>query len=144
MLHGRVNRAHARTISLNNIRNATRGSFTEVVWVLPCQSSTRFNGSEVFPAVTKDISSQGLSIFHTAPLVEKCVLIGLHDETGRRFLACSPKHCTSLGYGFYQIGLMAEEVAAVSDAEYKRMCDAMSKYEGVCDLPQPGTELARC
>jgi hypothetical protein len=129
VLHGRVNRAHAQAVSVASLRGATRGSFTEVVWVVPCDSPATANFSNVFPTVTKDLSTSGISILHTAPIAERCLIIGLKDSQDRRFLACSRKHCTALGCGFYLIGMLADEVLTLRPGDIDTMAQAVAKRE---------------
>jgi hypothetical protein len=129
VLHGRVNRAHARTISVDNSRAATRGSLAEVVWVVPWASVAKADYIRVFPAVCRDLSTEGIGFVHNAPLIERCVLIGLRDSTAPRFIACTLKHCTPLGYGFYHIGLFADEVINPSDDDIEAICATLEKYD---------------
>ncbi len=129
VLHGRLNRAHARTLSAANARSATRGTFTEVIWVVPVQSSKDADFSRVFPAVSHDLSTSGIGFIHNAPVPEQCVIVGLRDETSPRFLACTSKHCTPLGYGFYHIGLFADEVIQPGTADIEAMCAALERYD---------------
>jgi hypothetical protein len=129
VLHGRVNRAHARSISLENVRSATRGTFTEVVWVVPCTSPANADFTRVFPAVSRDLCTEGIGIIHNAPITAPCVIIGLRDNTDPRFLACTRKHCTPLGYGFYHIGLFADEVIQPDDDDIDAICTALERYD---------------
>jgi hypothetical protein len=129
VLHGRVNRAHARSISFCNARAATRGTLTEVVWVVPCSSPADADYSRVFPAVSRDLCTEGIGIVHNAPITEPCVIIGLRDEANPRFIACTAKHCTPLGYGFYHIGLFADEVIRPAPEEIDAICIALERYD---------------
>jgi hypothetical protein len=129
ILHGRVNRAHARSIAVENFRGATRGIYTEVIWVIPCRSASRVDYSSVIPAVSKDLSSQGISFVHNRPITEPRAIVGLKDETGPRFLLCTMKHCTDLGYGFYHIGLIADEVHAVDQDDCDLMQRVLEEFE---------------
>ena len=128
VLLGRVNRA-ARSISIANARLATRGTFTEVVWVIPCPSPKTPIIRGVFPAVSRDLCTEGIGIVHGAPITEECVIIGLRDETAPRFVACTLKHCTPLGYGFYHVGLFAEAIVAPSPADINAMCAVLERYD---------------
>jgi hypothetical protein len=130
VLHGRVNRAHARSISFENLRQATRGTLTEVVWVVPCTSPEEADYSRVFPAVSRDLCTEGVGIVHDAPIAEPWVIIGLRDETNPRFIACTPKHCTPLGYGFYHIGLFAEAVVLPGPENIEALCAALERFDG--------------
>jgi len=129
VLHGRVNRAHARSISVANARSATRGTLTEVVWVVPCSSPANADYTRVFPAVSRDLCTEGIGIVHNAPITAPCVIIGLRDNTDPRFLACTPKHCTPLGYGFYHIGLFADEVIHPDAEDIEAICTALERYD---------------
>jgi hypothetical protein len=129
VLHGRVNRAHAKTISVADLRSATRGTYTEVVWVIPAFSPTDADYSRVIPAVSHDLSTEGIGIILNAPIASPCVIIGLRDEGSPRFIACKPKHCTPLGYGFYHLGLRAEEVIQPNAEDIEAMCTALERYD---------------
>jgi hypothetical protein len=134
VLHGRVNRAHARTLSVANARAATRGTFTEVIWVVPAQSTEDADFSRVFPAVSHDLSTSGIGFIHNAPVNEPHVIVGLRDETCPRFLACTSKHCTDLGYGFYHIGLLADEVIEPGTNDIEAMCAALERYDSPAEI----------
>jgi hypothetical protein len=139
VLHGRVNRAHARSISLANGRSATRGAFTEVVWVVPAYSADDADYSRVFPAVSHDLCTEGIGFVHNAALAEPWFIVGLRDESAPRFIACSLKHCTPLGYGFYLVGLFAEEVVQPRPQDIEAMCATLERYDVPADARQPVT-----
>jgi hypothetical protein len=129
VLHGRVNRAHARTLSVANARSATRGTFTEVIWVVPTETAEDADFSRVFPVVSHDLSTEGIGFIHNATVAEPCVIVGLRDESSPRFIACTRKHCTPLGYGFYHIGLFADEVIQPGTEDIEAMCAALERYD---------------
>jgi len=128
VLHGRVNRAHARTIAIQNIRGATRQVLDEIVWVIPCESPDKADFSQLFPAICRDLCTQGIGIFLTAPVDEPRVIIGLRDESDARFLACTVKHCSSLGYGFYHVGLFPDEVMTPGHEQLEAMGQAFDRF----------------
>jgi len=142
VLHGRVNRAHARTLSVANVRCATRGTYTEVIWVVPASSPEDADYTRVFPAVSHDLSTQGVGFIHSAPIPEPCVIVGLRDETAPRFIACTRKHCTSLGYGYYHIGLLADEVVRPTAYDIEAMCATLERYDSPAES-QERAVLAR-
>ncbi|HID24188.1 MAG TPA: hypothetical protein EYP14_17550 [Planctomycetaceae bacterium] len=93
------------------LRKAPRGSFCEVVWVIPYDSVRSTPRVEhAFPVVTKDICSEGLSLIHTTPINEERIVVGLEGTVQMHFLLCHREHSTPLGYGYYQIGVHPEEV----------------------------------
>jgi hypothetical protein len=128
LLHGRVNRAHARSIAVQNIRGATRQIFNEVVWALPCESADQADFSQLFPAICRDLCTQGIGVFVNTPIVEPCMIIGLRDESEARFLLCTVKHCSPMGYGFYHIGLFPDEVVNLDREQVEAMRQALEKY----------------
>ncbi|HXY33518.1 MAG TPA: hypothetical protein VEI07_04775 [Planctomycetaceae bacterium] len=141
VLHGRVNRAHARTIALQNIRGATRQVFGEIVWALPCESPDKADFSQLFPAICRDLCTQGIGVFLTAPVVESHMIIGLQEESDARFLACTVKHCSPLGYGFYHAGLFPDEVITLRREQMEAVSRAFAKYsenEACCPMEPAG------
>ena len=137
VLHGRVNRAHARTIAVQNIRGATRQIFNEVIWALPCESPEKADFSQLFPAICRDLCTQGIGVFLTAPIVEPHMIIGLRDESEPRFLACSVKHCASMGYGFYHVGLFPDEVMTLRREQVEAMCQALENIRSTKPAVRP-------
>ncbi|HET6325378.1 MAG TPA: hypothetical protein VFG04_11935 [Planctomycetaceae bacterium] len=136
VLHGRVNRAHARSIACQNIRGATRQIFNEIVWALPCESIAKADFSQLFPAICRDLCTQGIGIFLNVPVHEPRMIIGLCDESEPRFLACTVKHCSPLGYGFYHAGLFPDEVMNLHREQIAAMGEALAKYaehEAACE-----------
>jgi hypothetical protein len=142
VLHGRVNRAHARTLSVANARSATRGTYTEVIWVVPASSIEEADYTRVFPAVSHDLSTSGIGFIHSAPIPEPWVIVGLRDETAPRFIACTKKHCTSLGYGYYHIGLLADQVIQPIADDIEAMCATLERYDSPAES-QDRVVLAR-
>jgi hypothetical protein len=141
VLHGRVNRAHARSIAVQNIRGATRQIFNEIVWALPCESSDTADFSQLFPAICRDLCTQGIGVFLNTPVVAPRMIIGLRDESEPRFLSCTVKHCCSLGYGFYHVGLFPDEVVSLRRDQIEAMCHALEKYaehESCCQMVTAG------
>lgn len=128
VLHGRVNRAQLRDIAGKSGRATSRCHFTETVWVLPCQSPDDADFTKSFPALTADLCSEGISILHQGPISDPCVIIGLKEESDRRFLACKPEHCTPLGYNFFHIGLFAAAVIEIKPADVETMRHAVEQF----------------
>lgn len=100
-------------------RQDSRGSLTDVAIVFPLQkrgASPEFE--RAFTAITKDISTSGLSIVcrdvddRVAPT--GYVLLGISDDYGYSTLLCQVRHVTDLGYGYRHIGLWPEERVQVS------------------------------
>jgi hypothetical protein len=138
VLHGRVNRAHARSIACQNIRGATRQIFNDVVWALPCQTVDKADFSQLFPAICRDLCTQGIGIFLNVRVSEPRMIIGLCDEDHPRFLACTVKHCAPLGYGFYHVGLFPDEVMSPRPEQLDGLSHAVEKYtehDACCQVP---------
>ena len=116
----------------------TRQIFNEVVWALPCESPEKADFSQLFPAICRDLCTQGIGIFVTTPITEPHMIIGLRDESEPRFLSCTVKHISSLGYGFYHIGLFPDEVMSLSRDQIEGLCHAIERYadqEACCQVP---------
>jgi hypothetical protein len=111
-------------------RNASRSSFCEVVWLVFVGENRQPDFTTGIPVVSKDICAQGLALIHTHPVEDERVLVGLQSSTGPGFLNCSVEHCTSLGYGFYQVGLRPEEVTSVSSADLATLEERLEQLTG--------------
>ena len=120
LLTSRINHFCASNINPRD-RSRSRSAFFEVVWVIPPTRTGEPDFEAAFPVIGKDISARGLSLIHNAPLISDPLVIGLQDQTGPCFVRCSVEHCSSLGYGFYQIGLNPDEVVSVEGKELKAL-----------------------
>ena len=99
-------------------RNATRGSFCEVVWLIPLDPES--HGPQfpsAVPVVTKDICKEGLSVLHTRPLADELVMIAMEGDVSTQHIVCRPEHCTPMGYGFYHIGLYPQQLIDLTATE---------------------------
>jgi len=122
ILLARTNRAQLGAIGTNNQRGGTRAGLTEIVWATPCVDHRNADYVRVMPAVTKDISAQGISFICDVDVTEPCVVIGLKQDNGdRRFLSCTVKHCTPLDDGFFHVGLLVDQVIEVNQDEEDTM-----------------------
>ncbi len=95
-------------------RVETRGGYMQPAWVIPiCPSTDVPKYSRAFPAMTRDISSQGLSIIHSGRIDATELLIGLPAQDDVTFLRFEVVHETQLGCGFRQYGLHVRELSEV-------------------------------
>jgi hypothetical protein len=99
-------------------RKAQRSNFSEVVWLIPMEGK-QASFSKAVPAVSKDLSIQGLAIIHTAPMSESPLVVGIPGEHGTSFFQCNVEHSSALGYGFYQIGLFPVKLLTPHMSEVK-------------------------
>ena len=108
-LNRRMNRSFLPKVDSGNRRHS-RGEFCEVAWVLAYdEEKCAPDFEDVHVVVTRDISSDGLSILQTSPINEVRVVVALEGDLETRFILCSVTHSSPLGYGFFQIGLYPEE-----------------------------------
>ncbi len=110
-------------------RRAPRSAFSEVLWVIPTNGRGRNDFAAAYPVVGKDISPDGLSLIHTAPITDERMLVALEGHSQPVFLACTREHCTGIGYGFYQIGLCPDEAANVTDAELSLLKGRLQEFD---------------
>lgn len=90
-------------------RQAERSNYSQVVWLIP-QDGKRSHYAHAVPAVSKDLSIQGLSLIHTSPVSDSPLVVAVPGEHGMSFFHCNVEHCSSLGFGFFQIGLFPVKV----------------------------------
>ena len=113
-------------------RRFSRSAFSEVVWLIPIGRDGMPQWGFAAPVVSKDISAHGLSLIHNEATVDDQLVVGLQDATGPCFVLCTVEHCTSLGCGFYQIGLLPEQMVPISDADLKAVRDRLSMFHVQC------------
>ena len=126
ILTGRMNRTYIKQVDHRD-RVTSRGGFCEVIWLIPYRRKPDF--SQARPVVTRDICPEGLSMIDTEPTTDERFLVGLQGDHGPRFLLCTVQHSTSLGYGFYQIGLHSDEVFEVHPEDVKALQQRLEEFQ---------------
>jgi len=116
-------------------REITRSSFCKVVYLIP-ENQRVWDLSQARPVVSRDICTDGLSVVHDQPITAERVLIGLPEQNDLKFVQCTVQHCSSLGYGFYHIGLFAEEVTNINLREAEAL---QKRAETWGNIPEPST-----
>lgn len=105
-----ANRINERAMQeLTSDRAPERSPFCKTVYLIPPRGRS-WDPANASIVVSRDIAPGGLSIVHTSDLNDTEVLIGLPSENATRFLRCAVQHSTDIGHGYFQIGLMAEQV----------------------------------
>lgn len=94
-------------------REINRSSFCKVVFLIP-EVDRHWDLSQAVPVVSRDISTDGLSVVHSTPIDAKRVLIGLPEKNDLKFVQCAVQHCSELGFGFHHVGLFAEEIVNIN------------------------------
>lgn len=97
-------------------RKLQRSNYSEVVWLISLEGK-RGDYSQAVPAVSKDLSIQGMSLIHNRPLGDSPLIVGVPGNHGISFFKCQVEHCSSLGSGFYQIGLFPMKVLSPNPSE---------------------------
>ncbi len=127
IFQNRMNRSFLRQFRYGK-RLEPRGAFCEVVWVIPYDvEEEHLEIESVIAAVTKDISPEGLSLVCDAPLEHKRVVVGLERSNEMTYVMCDKCHATSLGYGYFQIGLHPTEeirIPKIEEQQMRAMLDA--------------------
>jgi hypothetical protein len=90
-------------------RTESRGLFCRPVWIIPLADGQP-DFSAMFPALTKDIHPEGLSVAHHSPIESSPVWVAIEDADQVQIVNCRVAHTTSLGLGFVLIGLHATAV----------------------------------
>jgi hypothetical protein len=132
-----VNRVNKRSLEElhGTEREITRSSFCKVLYLIP-ENGRHWDLSQARPVVSRDICTDGLSVVHNQPITAKRVLIGLPEKDDLKFVQCTVQHCSSLGFGFYHIGLFAEEVTNI---DMREADDLQKRAEMWDNTPEPST-----
>ena len=91
-----------------------RMNLTLPLLVVPCEGHRPVIG-RIYPALTKELSSTGLSLVapHTEEATE--VVVAIRWEGAMYYLRARIRHCTPLGAGFHQLGLELVEMLNATD-----------------------------
>jgi len=140
IFQNRMNRSFLRQFRYGK-RLEPRGAFCEVVWVIPYDADAeRPEYESVVAAITKDISPEGLSLVCESPLNYDRVVIGMERANEMTYVLCDNCHATSLGYGYFQIGLHPTEEVQIPKLDEQRMRAMLdSGYQQPESLLQPAS-----
>jgi len=69
----------------------------------------------MFTAVTKEFSTNGLSLILNPNRTLSEVLLGFFWEKAMRYVRASNRHTSSMGFGFFQKGFRVNEVICAAD-----------------------------
>lgn len=95
-------------------RGESRVNLTVVALVIPLVKK-RPVLEKMFPAVTKEFTSLGISLVVRDPQSMDEVIVALRWEDEMRFVRAQAKHLSAMGAGFYQLGLRLKEMIHPSD-----------------------------
>jgi len=95
-------------------RLEARVNLTIVVLVVPCENGQP-QIDRAFPVVTKEFSTNGVSLVLQEPLGLDEVIIGFRWEWTMKFLYGKTKHLNPLGAGFYQLGVRLTKAVRPED-----------------------------
>ena len=76
---------------------------------------------QLFPAITKEFSTNGLSLIINPGRTLDEVVLGFRWESDMRFVRAKVKHASPMGAGFFQMGFRVTELLHVGD--YPQLAD---------------------
>jgi len=91
-----------------------RVRLTIVVMVIPVVKG-KLAFEQMFPAVTKEFSTTGVSLVLNYPRSLDVVVLGFRWERSMQFLRGKAKHLSPMGAGFFQLGLQLTDVVYAGD-----------------------------
>lgn len=95
-------------------RQETRVNLSIVMLVVPCEGG-RPQVDRAFSAVTKEVSTTGVSLILNEPMGLDEVFLGFRLESEMKFLRARAKHLNPMGAGIYQVGLSLTGVVHATD-----------------------------
>ena len=131
LFHNRMNNMYYKQFKYGK-RSAPRSNFSEVIWLMPSPNgNTDF--SSAIPMVTKDCSVEGVSVIGLQPLKGEQLVVALDTETRPNFVSCKLKHCTELGYGYFQLGLHPMQVVKAGNRDFYHFEQAQQRFASEAD-----------
>jgi len=95
-------------------RSESRVPMVGVVLVIPMVNDEPAIG-QAFTAITKEVSTTGMSLVLSEPRGLDEVIVGVRWEGDMTYLRAVAKHLNPLGGGFFQLGLRVTSLAHPSD-----------------------------
>lgn len=139
VLTNRVNQRCMDEVHAQNHRTVDRTPFVEALVVIP-QKASRWEFTKAAPVLSRDISSNGLALLHTTAITGN-VLVRIQGEGQDTLLSCKVCNCTHLGFGFYQIGILAEEIYSPSPEDAAALGDRLKTLEAREEIRSQASEL---
>jgi hypothetical protein len=99
---------------LDERRSERRTTFSVGVWVIPMNGAVP-EIADIFVALTKDLSSKGLSVITNRFLGTSEVLICFSGESEKTFLRADIRNCEKLGLGWLQLGMEVTEIVELEE-----------------------------
>ena len=116
VLTKRVNQKCLEELSGGN-RGIDRTSYVNALIVIP-GSKRAWRFEEAFPVLSRDLSSAGMAILHSSALEGEVLVEVTGKDAFYSYVRCKVQHCNDLGYGYWQIGLKAEEIIGINRADH--------------------------
>lgn len=117
-------------------RQSERSNYSEVVWLIPLKGK-RGDFSQAVPAVSKDLSIQGLSLINNDAVSAPELVVGVPGEHGWSFFHCKLEHCSGLGYGFFQIGLFPVKLVTLNTTDNQNWEKRLQEFQAEEPQPEP-------
>jgi hypothetical protein len=95
-------------------RLESRVNLSVVVAVIPVEDGRPLVDKR-FNAVTKELTTRGLSVVLSECRAADDVIVGFHWERSMKFLLAQARHLSPMGGGFWQLGLRLKEVVHPDD-----------------------------
>lgn len=100
-----LNSIHLNDARYNNLRDEKRNSLAVGIRVTPCVQGNHPEKHLGFDAVTKDISTFGISFLHKRQFGNnERLLVTIEFEEQPQYLLCEVKHCSQLGHTMHVTG----------------------------------------
>ena len=126
LLTKRVNaRVVEERLNASECREASRIACATPLVVVP-REEDQWAIESGFVAVTHDLSSTGISFCHDAPM-EGEYLIELRSDAGSQYFSATTRHCNPLGFGYWLIGLEAEETVELDGEQLVRIAEQIQQ-----------------
>jgi len=85
------------------------------VLIIPAEDGGKPAIDQMFPVITKEFSTTGVSIVLDRPVGLDEVIVGFRWEGNMTFVHAVAKHLNPIGGGFYQLGLQMTKMVQTGD-----------------------------
>ena len=116
-----------------NERGPDRSAYVHALIAVPGKKR-KWRFEEAFPVLSRDLSTSGMAVLHNA-MIEGELLVEVPGDNTSHFVRCTVQHSNQLGFGYWHIGLKAEEIIEISNSQSKILQQQLDQFNAALAAP---------
>lgn len=120
-----------------NERGPDRTAYVHALIAVPGKKR-KWRFEDAFPVLSRDLSTSGMAVLHNA-VIEGELLVEMPGKNTSHFVRCTVQHCNQLGFGYWHIGLKAEEIIEIGLRQSETLAQQLEQFNSAlseADCPE--------